>query len=730
MATRYYFTHNDVVKQRYVNQRVLGDHSYVRHERRRRGKIPRRGTGGSSTGTSETIRAFEAIEYKRSDDVDLIVAWLDFRNEPTGETGTVYDFDRKFHAVPDGYLLWPQGTGTGTGDDLPLPGSRGLAALRDNDGPAGTGTGENLSQRWEIIDVETWAKFIVAEYVGGDSSDPDPRKKEDWFSFSGIYRDSESFSDWARLYPQIEEEPIRSGDFVGTPFLVEPIIGDVVLMMLVDANGFPDDEIPEGWEDQPWAPAYIPVAVFERNQIIYVGTGAGAGLVTKIGDAFPGRVANQVGVIPAFANTDEACWITDLSDSEILTQGTFYLGRFVGLYDPDPEGESNELPRYAIKHHSGAENYRAIRAKSTSLYVSADDSFIIADNIVPLAGGLDPRSNPFNPSETIIIYKLQDEEIPPNTNITAVYSPGIYSGAAPNGEWEGNQTINWELVVVERPRLIRGAFTGTYDDDDDIIFINSIESLASGEDPRLDPTDGEEEIAVKLVGQDFTGTIGDIVYAAFNYGIDTGVDWEALPLDTDRFLAVDDDDDRPDELFPKIQDHSTFNAEDHQVVYAQVVPDPAPSALFGSYNKIRFFTDMAEPGGGGTGTSDVQVYVCTLEQVVEAGNLSEVGVGTGNIFRVSQEGSLITVGTGVIFNPFRMILPVAGAGDVITYPILRTHGSSSANYRYTVTGLDILHILASLFGFDRKKVLFVPDGEGSPSETEIGWYGQPCGTGS
>lgn len=280
-------------------------------------------TRGAST---PPLRRFELTTGKFSTDATATAKWLDHDGAMVGEEVTLHDPEKLFAGRPADYVSGQPGFG-------------GMALWR-----ADLAEEEAQEPRWEIIELEGFARFVTAVYEPGESGG-DPRKADGWFRFTGVYTTRDR---WCRKPPAAVGEPLHWDDDVENP-LVEPVVGDTVLMMLADADGFAGTP-PSGW--QGWEPTYIPVAVFERTAIVEVqavSMGDPAGYpVPKTGDVFPGRRANEVGIHPADADFTSSCWITDLSGSATLPNKSKYLARFVGLYDPDPEGASDERPRYVI----------------------------------------------------------------------------------------------------------------------------------------------------------------------------------------------------------------------------------------------------------------------------------------------------------------------------------------------------------------------------------------------
>jgi hypothetical protein len=294
------------------------------------------------------LRRFEIVEGKYTTDQDVFVRWLDFDGNMVGDPDyptLIYDPEELFAGQAANYLpeSYPKGF-------------RGTALVRADLNEYTSEEYALEAPRWEIIGMEGWAKWITATYEEEDYTFEDIRKEQPWFRFTGVFNYR---GGWDRKPPQNVGEPIRWADDVEDP-LVEPIIGDTVLLKLVDADGWDYDEVPVGWEDQPWMPLYLPVAVFERNQLVMVAEASDyeyeyetpeGSPINKTGDVFPGRRGNSVGIFPSTFDFTSTCWITDLADQSTLPNHSKYIGRFVGLYNPDPEGEygGDERPRFAIR---------------------------------------------------------------------------------------------------------------------------------------------------------------------------------------------------------------------------------------------------------------------------------------------------------------------------------------------------------------------------------------------
>lgn len=181
------------------------------------------------------------------------------------------------------------------------------------------------------------------------------------------------------------------------------------------------------------------------------------------------------------------------------------------------EGETGGVDVHweTLKTGGGDESeFRAIRGLVKGSF-SAEDGYFIIDNVIPLANGLDPVSA--EPTAEIVVANVQFEALMDNTPIVAIYSPGVLP------------TVDWELLVVERHRMIRGRTYIAVEAEDARFQINNIRVLSSGLDPRTDPTDHTERIWVANYNDD-EYEAGEDVYAVFlGENVDPDANWEALP---------------------------------------------------------------------------------------------------------------------------------------------------------------------------------------------------------
>lgn len=168
-----------------------------------------------------------------------------------------------------------------------------------------------------------------------------------------------------------------------------------------------------------------------------------------------------------------------------------------------------------IKTSSGTETYRLIRAQVKGNPAPEDTTFTV-DNVIPLAGGLDPVSG--NPATEIVVFKnprgTWHEDLYDNEEVTCAYQPGASVSPA----------ADWILLPVERRRSIRGKAYTAYLTSATTIEIDGIHALESGLDPRTDPTDATERVEVSNTAFSQAFADNEDVYADWN--CKAGV-WEA-----------------------------------------------------------------------------------------------------------------------------------------------------------------------------------------------------------
>lgn len=128
--------------------------------------------------------------------------------------------------------------------------------------------------------------------------------------------------------------------------------------------------------------------------------------------------------------------------------------------------------------------------------------------------------------------------------------------------------------------------------------------------------------------------------------------------------------------------------------------------------------------GGSRGAAGASgTFVCTLNSdfpATIAGDEVEMQGGTGVVYEILPAGELSLLGSRQIYNPFRILLPAAGGGETIQYTCAKTtEVEGSDDDEFTITGIDPLHLLASLTGFAANKLLYT-DGT---LVTDIQWGG-------
>ena len=233
----------------------------------------------------------------------------------------------------------------------------------------------------------------------------------------------------------------------------------------------------------------------------------------------PANAAFQVTVVADFGQFARSpaspVWIAAPPGGVTLGSGaTVWAAYHKNFTTFDPGG--GEVPVDWAMLTAGGSDYRLIRGRVTADVTAKAATFTI-DTVTALAGGLDPTMG--NPATTVTITKSQQEILREDEYVTAVYFPGAFS----------SPPSDWELILVERERSIRGSYYATVDAANGIVAIDNIAVLDSGLDPRLDPTDAAEQVFVKVWGNAKYET-GDKIRADYNAGVATysgnPVDWE------------------------------------------------------------------------------------------------------------------------------------------------------------------------------------------------------------
>lgn len=207
----------------------------------------------TGTGGSPPLRWFEIQATKNSTDSNSIIKWVN-DDGTLGVEDIVYDPYLIFNGQVKGITA------------TAIRGCRGIALLRaDLKGVQ--------EPRWEIIGLEGYTKWVICEYMAGDSGLLDDRKLSNWYRFTGMYNSKDQ---WSKNVPADSGDPVR---FQASD-LVVPQVGDYVLMELLDPDAL---LVPAG--GFTWQPKYIPVAIKERFRTIkgtlYSGSGASI-IVTNV----------------------------------------------------------------------------------------------------------------------------------------------------------------------------------------------------------------------------------------------------------------------------------------------------------------------------------------------------------------------------------------------------------------------------------------------------------------
>jgi hypothetical protein len=177
-------------------------------------------------------------------------------------------------------------------------------------------------------------------------------------------------------------------------------------------------------------------------------------------------------------------------------------------------GAASGYVRVADKLAANSEPLRIARALvDEASHVSAAATTFQVDNVVPEGSSLDPVAGNMATELTVskggangLKESLRDNQ--------PVYI--FYNGT------------NWELLLSERPRRIRGKAVGAYGASG-TFPIDDIEVLESGTDPRTDTTSATEQVTVTNVP---TNSYADNARVDAAWNASDGI-WEALPVAQD-----------------------------------------------------------------------------------------------------------------------------------------------------------------------------------------------------
>lgn len=150
-------------------------------------------------------------------------------------------------------------------------------------------------------------------------------------------------------------------------------------------------------------------------------------------------------------------------------------------------------------------SYGVVKALVNGAATTSAATFNV-DNVVPLFGSRSPGA-------TITgVVKTQFEALPDNTPVTLLYN--------------ATGTPQWELLIVERKRAIRGQATASATTSATSTFnIDTIVTLDGGVDPRTDPSSAAETVSIYAV-ESITLADNDKVWADWNAAANR---WEARP---------------------------------------------------------------------------------------------------------------------------------------------------------------------------------------------------------
>lgn len=290
------------------------------------------------------------------------------------------------------------------------------------------------------------------------------------------------------------------------------------------------------------------------------------------------------------------------------------------------------------------ERYRLIRGQAVGFVTAAAPWFYI-DQIQVLAGGKDPRSTPGNPSEQVQVFNVLEENFPDNSAVTAIYN-GDTSGSGPR----------WEVLLVERYRMIRGTANGAVTANQSSFTIKNIIVIGNGVDPRTDPSDPNETITVTN-SQKETFTNGEYVTAVFfeTGFLDSG--WQTLPIERYRAirgtwysgtttLQIKNVVPLESGLDPR-----SNPADPDEIVSVDNLPNDnyaSGDTVVADYNPTNGHWEARSKG-----VTKV-AYTANISSPISAGTASAPIPGTATVYRVESGGSTTSLGTQTLYNPYQV----------------------------------------------------------------------------
>lgn len=132
---------------------------------------------------------------------------------------------------------------------------------------------------------------------------------------------------------------------------------------------------------------------------------------------------------------------------------------------------------------------------------------------------------------------------------------------------------------------------------------------------------------------------------------------------------------------------------------------------------------------GGTGNDGASgTFTVVLDDYILAASESSMSEATGTVRSIGENGSLSEEGTRKIFNPFPHSLPDTVGGITAIYTCQKTWDDpdDEADDEFTIVGIDVMQLLASLPGFTGMTVLAMA--EGGTRSSDIAWLGTQCDT--
>lgn len=203
------------------------------------------------------------------------------------------------------------------------------------------------------------------------------------------------------------------------------------------------------------------------------------------------------------------------------TAGTILQSGLFGLTILWKETGTGEKWAVVAMAGQGADTYRLIRGQSVGIQAGGT---ILIDNVVRLAGGLDPTLG--NPAINVRVVNIFSQSYADNEWIDAIYNPGV--SISPAADWETTKTSTGTHAYT----LIMGTVSTGANAEDASFEMNGIELLAGSLDPRGTPGSPTEVISIAKTTTEVIPA-GYIVIAVYSYD---NTRWELFHVE--RYRAI------------------------------------------------------------------------------------------------------------------------------------------------------------------------------------------------